>query len=128
MGAAQAVPKHLGQRQEPFAAHVLRRDTGEFWHIIGNGEDLPQRQRCHIEVTTGEPHHARRRQINGLVTIEAHVMVPSREKPETRRPEVLVSGFWFLLFAQTDGSDIVRSVRDRLKIEFGDGEFLVGER
>lgn len=32
------------------------------------------------------------------------------------------------LFAQADGADIVRRIRDRLEIEFGDGEFLIGER
>jgi hypothetical protein len=30
--------------------------------------------------------------------------------------------------AQADGADIVRRIGDRLEIEFGDGEFLIGER
>ena len=33
-----------------------------------------------------------------------------------------------MLFAQTDRADIVRSIGNRLKIEFGKGEFLIGKR
>src|SRR5580700_7214747 len=44
--------------------------------MVGNGEDLPQRQRRHVKFPAAEPHHTRRRHIDGFVTIEAHAASP----------------------------------------------------
>ena len=63
MGAAQPVPEHFGQRREPLAGKVVHADRRQLRHIIGNGEDLPQRQRRDVPVAAGEPHGARLRKI-----------------------------------------------------------------